>query len=136
MTVDRRHLPGVRDALRRGLSRRCPHCGTGPLFKGWADTLDACPSCGLVYERNAGDTWAFTILGDRLPIAAAVAAVYFGIVRHHWTIGMAVLAMLGVALFATAPNRWGVGIALHYLSRRVWPDPSDPIPQSDEPVET
>jgi hypothetical protein len=37
-------------------------------------------------------------------------------------------AMLGVAVIATAPNRWGVGIALHYLSRIYFPDPDDPIP--------
>jgi hypothetical protein len=28
----------------------------------------------------------------------------------------------------TAPNRWGAGIALHYLSRLYWPDPQDPVP--------
>lgn len=31
-------------------------------------------------------------------------------------------------LILTAPNRWGAGIALHYLSRVYWPDPADPIP--------
>ena len=45
-------------ALRRGLSRRCPHCGQGALFSGWSH-LDRCSACGLVYERNPGDTWAF-----------------------------------------------------------------------------
>ena len=38
------------------------------------------------------------------------------------------LALLIVALIWTAPNRWGAGIALHYLSRVYWPDPSDPLP--------
>jgi hypothetical protein len=32
------------------------------------------------------------------------------------------------ALRWTSPNRWGVGIALHYLSRVFWPDPADPVP--------
>jgi hypothetical protein len=36
-----------------------------------------------------------------------------------------VLAAVGIL---TTPNRWGVGIALHYLSRVYWPDPADPIP--------
>ena len=65
-----RHL--VSRALRRGLRRRCPHCGLGPLFTGWAHHIERCPACGLVYERNPGDTWAFTILGDRLPVAAII----------------------------------------------------------------
>jgi uncharacterized protein (DUF983 family) len=107
---------------------RCPHCGRGPLFRRWAETLDACPSCGLVYERNAGDTWAFTIIGDRLPIAAAVVVIYFGLFRRSAVLGTFALVALGLVVIATAPNRWGIGIALHYLSRVYWPDPADPIP--------
>ena len=89
---------------------------------------DACSNCGLVFERNPGDTWAFTVIGDRLPIAAIIVVVYFGLVRRSFALGLAVIALLGVLIVWTAPNRWGVGIALHYLSRRKWPDPADPIP--------
>jgi hypothetical protein len=32
-------------------------------------------------------------------------------------------------LIWTAPNRWGVGIALHYVSRVYFPDPQDPVPR-------
>ena len=73
--------------------------------------------CGLVYERNPGDTWAFTIIGDRLPVAAVIILVYFGIVRSHPVLGAATVVAVGIGLVATAPNRWGFGIALHYLSR-------------------
>ena len=114
-------------ALRRGLARRCPHCGEGRLFSGWHH-LERCSVCGLVFERNPGDTWAFTVIGDRVPIAAIIVLIYFGVVRAHRTLGLAMLAALGVVLVWTAPSRWGVGIALHYLSRVYWPDPVDPIP--------
>ena len=115
-------------ALRRGLGRRCPHCGEGRLFSGWSRHLERCSVCGLVYERNPGDTWAFTIIGDRLPIAAIIAIIYIGVVRSHPLLGFMLLAALAVVLVWTAPNRWGAGIALHYLSRVYWPDPADPIP--------
>ena len=94
----------------------------GRLFSGWSHHLDRCSVCGLVYERNPGDTWAFTIIGDRLPVAAIIVMIYFGIGRSH--------PALGVLLVWTAPNRWGVGIALHYLSRVYWPDPQDPVPET------
>jgi hypothetical protein len=81
-----------------------------------------------VYERNPGDTWAFTVIGDRLPIAAIIVLIYLGVVRSRPTLGLTILAVLGVVLVWTAPNRWGIGIALHYLSRAYWPDPADPIP--------
>jgi uncharacterized protein (DUF983 family) len=121
----------VRTALGRGLRKRCPHCGIGPLFSGWTH-LPSCSACGLVYERNPGDTWAFTIIGDRLPIAAIIVFVYFGLVRSHFGLGLIAIAVLGVLIVWTAPNRWGIGIALHYLSRVYWPDPEDPIPPSGD----
>jgi uncharacterized protein (DUF983 family) len=114
--------------LGRGLRKRCPHCGVGPLFsRGWTH-VDACPHCGLVYERNPGDTWAFTVIGDRLPIAAVIAIVYFGLGAAHRTAALSVIGVLAVVVVWTAPNRWGAGIALHYLSRVIWPDPQDPVP--------
>jgi len=84
--------------------------------------------CGLVYERNPGDTWAFTVIGDRLPIAAIIALIYFGFGRSHHALGIALILVVGVVLVWTAPNRWGIGIALHYYSRVRFPDPSDPVP--------
>ena len=118
----------VRTAIVRGLRKRCPHCGQGSLFSGWAHHLPRCETCGLVFERNSGDTWAFTIIGDRLPLALMIAVVYFGLGRYAHTAGVVALVMLGGLVVWTAPNRWGAGIALHYLSRRYWPDPADPIP--------
>jgi uncharacterized protein (DUF983 family) len=118
-------------AIKRGWQKRCPHCGQGPLFAGRWTHVDRCPRCGLIYERNPGDTWLFTIVGDRLPIAAIIVVIYFGLVRIYPIVGFAVMAVLGLVVVWTAPNRWGVGIALHYLSRRMWPDPADPIPRDN-----
>ena len=117
-------------ALRRGVCKRCPHCGEGSIFSGWAHHLERCAVCGLVYERNPGDTWAFTIIGDRLPVAAAIALIYFGLFRAHRLLGVVTGVILAVVIVWTAPNRWGLGIALHYLSRVYGPDPHDPIPPS------
>jgi uncharacterized protein (DUF983 family) len=116
-------------ALRRGLRKRCPHCGEGRLFSGWSE-LQRCSTCGLVFARNPGDTWAFTIIGDRLPIAAMIVLIYFGVVRSHRVLGLALLVVLAALVILTAQNRWGAGIALHYLSRVYWPDPADTIPPS------
>ena len=111
-------------ALGRGIARRCPHCGQGPLFRGWSHHLERCSVCGLVYERNPGDTWAFTIIGDRLPVAAIIVLIYFGFGRSHPALGILAFLVLGALLIWTAPNRWGAGIALHYLSRVIWPIPT------------
>jgi uncharacterized protein (DUF983 family) len=120
-------------AIRRGLRKRCPHCGRGRLFSGWTQ-LERCSICGLVFARNPGDTWAFTIIGDRLPIGAMVILLYFGVVRSHRVLGLTLMGVFAVLAIWTAPNRWGAGIALHYLSRVYWPDPSDPVPPPPEPA--
>ena len=114
-------------ALRRGLRKRCPHCGEGRLFSGWSH-LERCSICGLIFSPNPGDTWAFTIIGDRLPLGAMIVFIYFGALRSDRVLGQATLVVLAALVIWTAPNRWGAGIALHYLSRVYWPDPADPIP--------
>ena len=125
MTVSRSQL--IVTALRRGLRKRCPHCGEGRLFAGWS-FLERCSVCGLVFARNPGDTWAFTIFGDRLPLAVMIALIYFGVMRSHRVAGLTMLAALAALAIGTTHNRWGAGIALHYLSRVFWPDPADPVP--------
>jgi uncharacterized protein (DUF983 family) len=40
--------------LERGLTRRCPRCGSGHLFRHWVEMVPDCPRCGLHFEREAG----------------------------------------------------------------------------------
>jgi uncharacterized protein (DUF983 family) len=118
----------IATALARGLRRRCPHCGRGPLFSGWATHLERCDRCGLVFEPNSGDTWAFTILLDRIPLGLLVVLVYFSVFRTHRTIGYATFVAIALAFVVLSPNRWGFGIAVNYLQRVYWPEPGDSLP--------
>jgi uncharacterized protein (DUF983 family) len=40
--------------LFRGLTKRCPRCGQGGLFRRWTEMVDACPRCGLVFLQEEG----------------------------------------------------------------------------------
>ena len=62
--------------LKRGLSKKCPHCGRGPLFRKWIVFLDRCPVCGLVYQPNRGDIWAFWVV-TKDSIAVAIVLILF-----------------------------------------------------------
>jgi len=114
--------PKMLTALKNGLRRRCPQCGQGALLEGWMTVRDGCPTCGLVYERNAGDTWAFWIVGDRIPLAIAIVIVYFGFGPRSWVTGSAFLVAFALIMLATIPQRLGIVLALDYLTRRWWPD--------------
>jgi uncharacterized protein (DUF983 family) len=125
------HSPRALTALGRGLLKKCPNCGRAPIYTGWAREVKTCPHCGLIYEPTEGDTWAFTIIGDRIPVAAGIIVVYFELGSRLGPSALfTVMAVLIAALLWTAPNRWGFGVALLYLSRVYWPDPLDPIPPS------
>jgi uncharacterized protein (DUF983 family) len=120
--------PHIRTVLGRGLRKRCPHCGQGRIFRKWIEMYDRCDVCGLVYQRNPGDTWLFWIIGDRIPIGVGIVALFFGL-RPRGLLQLAAffLAMV-VPLVATMPRRQGLGVALNYLSRIYLPDPSDKLP--------
>jgi uncharacterized protein (DUF983 family) len=40
--------------LGRGLSKRCPACGTGGLYEGWFRMRERCPRCLYRFEREEG----------------------------------------------------------------------------------
>jgi uncharacterized protein (DUF983 family) len=118
-------------AVRRGWRKRCPRCGQGQLFVGrCARRVGSCPHCGLIYERNPGDTWFFMLVGDRVPIALVIVLIYFGVARGHPALFVALFAVITLVVIWTTPNRWGVFIALHYLSRVHWGDSDDRSPDA------
>jgi uncharacterized protein (DUF983 family) len=55
--------PSFLASLRRGLSRRCPACGRGPLLHRYLKAHVSCASCGLPFEPLRSDDAApyFTI---------------------------------------------------------------------------
>lgn len=116
------------NAIKRGWSKRCPHCGDGPIFKGWNKPHRHCPVCGYLYERDYGDVWWVFIITDRIPVAIGVIAVFFGFRVSSWRTGLFFFGLLAVPLLLTIPRRLGLGIALTYLGRRKWPDSEDPMP--------
>jgi uncharacterized protein (DUF983 family) len=113
----RPELPKITTLLKRGVARRCPHCGKGPQFRKWFTLHTACPVCGYKLEANPGDTWGFWIVGDRILIAAAIALLYFGFTPESWWGRGLFLASVVVPLVWTMPHRKGVGVALDYFAR-------------------
>ena len=81
-----------------------------------------------MYQRNQGDIWAFWILTDRIPIAAGIVAVYFGFRVNTFAEGVLFFLAMAVPLVLTMPHRQGLALALDYLSRVYWRDPSDSLP--------
>jgi uncharacterized protein (DUF983 family) len=114
-------------ALLRGWRRKCPRCGIGPLFERGIKFHQRCSNCGLLYQRNYGDIWMFIVITDRIPLLFGIAALYFGLVSISWA-GTAVLFFaVATPLLLTVRQRQGLALALDYLSRLYFRDPSDEI---------
>jgi len=95
--------------------------------------------CGYLYERDYGDVWWVWIITDRIPIGIGIVFVYFGFRITSWWIGTIFFGSLVLPLVLTIPRRFGLAIALSYLSRTRWPDSNDPMPPqptTDEPRRT
>jgi uncharacterized protein (DUF983 family) len=123
------HEPlNAREALRRGWSKRCPHCGVGTVFIRWNTPHRHCPVCGYLFERDYGDVWWVLIVTDRIPIAIGIVFVYFGFRVTTWRTGLLFFGSLMVPLVLTIPRRYGLAFAITYLSRKRWPDSKDPMP--------
>ena len=120
--------PRILPAVWRGVRRRCPHCGREPLFVRWITLHRRCTACGLVYLRNHGDIWFFWIVMDRIPILLGIAAIFFGFRISNWLDGLGFFLAIAGPLVATMPQRQGAAVALSYLSRVYFRDPSDALP--------
>jgi uncharacterized protein (DUF983 family) len=124
----RREPLTFREAVRRGWSKHCPHCGQGSLFIGWNKPRRRCPVCGYLYERDYGDVWWVWIVTDRIPLAVGIIFVYFGFRVTNWKIGIVFFGSLALPLLLTIPRRYGLAIAITYWIRRCWPQGDDPLP--------
>jgi uncharacterized protein (DUF983 family) len=102
------------------------------VFARWMAMHDRCNVCGLRYLRKQGDLWLFWIVMDRIPIAIGlIMIVFFGLRVATWQTGMLFFGGMVVPLVATIPQRQGVAVALNYLSRVYFRDPSDEMPPVD-----
>lgn len=53
-----RSPPNLLAGLRRGVARKCPACGEGPLFRGYLAVIPVCPVCANNNEQYPSDDFA------------------------------------------------------------------------------
>ena len=74
-----------------------------------------------------GEEIDIAIMTDRIPILFGIAALYFGYVTTSWSGAAALFVAVATPLVATIRQRQGLALALDYLSRVYFRDPSDEI---------
>ena len=72
--------------------QRCPRCLEGRVFRGMLAMNDACPSCGLVFEREPGYFVGAMYVSYAMAIPAYLLAILFVRVLFLGLSDLAVLA--------------------------------------------
>ena len=81
--------------ITRGLTNRCPNCGGRTLFKAGKlfELNEACPACGLKYEKDEGFFLGAMSLNYGLTLIGALAPVallwYHGVLGGRTAVGLA-----------------------------------------------
>jgi uncharacterized protein (DUF983 family) len=98
----------------RGLTGRCPRCGSGGLFRSWTALVECCPRCGLSFEHEEG-YWvgAMTV---NVMVALVLGAVGLGLaVVLTWPdIPTVPIVAAGVVAMILVP------VLFYPLSKTVW----------------
>jgi len=119
--------PGALVAFGRGLTRRCPRCGSGGLFEGWFSIRERCARCRLRLQREEGGfLGAMTI---NYTVTAAVWLVVFVTwlvldlpevhVAALTIVSLAIAGLVPLLFFPFAKTTWS---AVDYLVYRSTPE--------------
>src|SRR5688572_20807747 len=66
-----------RTMLSHALRRRCPLCGTKPIFDGYFNLRDRCPGCNFSFEREEG-YWVGAMIANIAAAEALFAVLFIG----------------------------------------------------------
>jgi len=109
----------IKPALLRGWRRKCPNCGSGPLFIGYLRVRDTCPVCQeeLFHQRaDDGPAWATILVTGHL-VAPLMLFMFHTFHPEGWmmALGFSVVFLL-LALFML-PRVKGMFVAVQWAKR-------------------
>ena len=126
--------PSTGRALARGLARKCPHCGEGPIFRRFCEVLEACPVCRLVFGDDPESHIGLMYLTTAIQTALFAILVLNTNPPSPWFARTALVFVALAIMLGNMPNRKGLSIAINYLvdrATREGPEPPRPISGSE-----
>lgn len=96
--------PSMARMLWRAIRRRCPNCGSAGIFNGWFQLRPACPTCGLVLERDEHGYVVGSYMFNIIAAELLFAGIFVGVLALTWpTPPWTLLQYGGAALMILAP---------------------------------
>ena len=101
--------------LWRGITKRCPVCGSGGLFTRWFTIVDNCPRCGFRLERIEGHWIGALGMNTVVSFGAVLVAVVVAFVVTYNSDDSAVAAVAAIVAVAII-----VPLAFYPVSKTLW----------------
>jgi uncharacterized protein (DUF983 family) len=95
--------PGAVSVLLRGLTRRCPRCGSGGLFERWFAIRQRCPRCQLQLEREEGGFLGAMVVSYTVTAAVWLALLVAWLIVDLPDLHVAALTIASIALAGLVP---------------------------------
>ncbi len=89
--------------LWRGLTRRCPVCGGGGLFRRWFSMAPRCPRCGFRFEREQGHWVGSLGVNTIVSFGALLATIVGGVIATAPDIPVVPLTVASCAVAVAVP---------------------------------
>ncbi len=99
MPADDGETRSVWTGMKRGMKRRCPHCGEGKLFAGYLKVEPVCTACGHangLYRADDGPAYFTILLVGHLIVAPLLALSFIA------SMSPILIIVLGLPLTAAA----------------------------------
>ncbi len=110
----------VFEAVKRGMSLRCPACSEGRLFRAYLKVADECPACGEEFHHHRADDFpayiVIVIVGHIVvPLMLAVETAFAPSYWTHLALWPAMIVVLSLALLPPVKGcivalQWAVGM--------------------------
>jgi uncharacterized protein (DUF983 family) len=105
--------------MKRAWRKRCPQCGDGELFAGYARLKHECETCGLVFRRESGamtGSMYLSAVATELFAALMIAAIWL---CTHWSVATSLavsLSLLAVFTYWWLPHSIALWVGIEYAT--------------------
>lgn len=100
--------------LLRGLTLRCPRCGSGGILKNWFKIKDDCPKCGLHFEREPGYWTGALAINLICPLGLLMITLFATLIATSPHVPVVPLVLISVTIALLGP------IVFYPFSRTLW----------------
>lgn len=107
-------FPGAGRIFWRGITRRCPRCGAGGLFRRYLTLVPDCPRCGLHFEREQG------YFGGALAVNIAIVMAIFVVSFVGIMVATVPDVPVGLSLVVLVPIMVFGPVVFYPFSKTIW----------------